>query len=101
MPRFTSKADFSDVDSFFRKTDDMIRAAMEKEGSDFERRAAETGSYRDRTGRMRASCFHRVEGDRLILGNSAEYASCVEARGYSVCSDEVLETRKRLKEAFS
>lgn len=60
----------------------------------------EFGSYRDRTGNLRRSNFHRVRrsGYRLILsvGNSADYAEAVESRGYMVVTGGALLAHKML-----
>lgn len=42
------------------------------------------GSYHDRTGFLRRSNYHRADADGLDVGNSADYASNVESRGYNV-----------------
>ena len=50
----------------------------------------EHGDYRNRTGHLRASNYYEVDESGLTVGNSAEYAGYVEARGYMVCSEGAL-----------
>lgn len=42
------------------------------------------GDYRNRTGNLRRSNYFVADGDGLVVGNSASYASEVESRGYNV-----------------
>ena len=48
------------------------------------------GNYRNRKGNLRRSNYYEVSEDGLIVGNSAEYAGDVEARGYMVSSEGAL-----------
>lgn len=47
------------------------------------------GDYQNRTGNPRRSNYHEASEDELILGNSADYASEVESRGYNVIDSGV------------
>lgn len=48
------------------------------------------GDYKNRTGHLRASNYYEITEDGLVVGNSAEYAENVEAKGYMVCSGGAL-----------
>lgn len=77
-------------DAVRRRLDDVGRRAVEI--------AKETGSYRDVTGRLRASSKYRVEGYDLVLYNDAPYAGEVEARGEVVLTTAALEAARMLDE---
>ena len=47
------------------------------------------GDYRNRTGNLRRSNYHRADENGLEIGNSAHYASNVESRGYNVIDSGV------------
>lgn len=56
--------------------------------------AKESGNYKDRTGRLRKSNYHKVADHTLEFGNSAPYASFVSSRGYDVIDTAVSYLRK-------
>lgn len=78
---------FLDIEKEIRE--DVYRR-MEAAGEAADEYNVENGDYRNRTGHLRASNFHRVEEDSLVVGNSADYAEYVESRGYMVCSGGAL-----------
>lgn len=53
-------------------------------GEEAVRYAKENGNYHDVTGHLRNSNYFKVEGGRLVIGNSADYASKVESEGKDV-----------------
>ena len=61
--------------------------------SDLGQRAVEAnireGDYRNRTWNLRRSNYYEADEDGLVLGNSADYASEVESRGYNVVDSGV------------
>lgn len=61
--------------------DDLGQRAVEANISD--------GDYQNRTGKLRRSNYHRASEDELVLGNSADYASEVESKGYNVIDSGV------------
>lgn len=79
-----------EVDSFICQGMDEVLDAMREAGEAAVSYNRENGDYRNRTGRLRASNFYEVDQERLVVGNSAPYASDVEARGYMVCSGGAL-----------
>ena len=92
--------DFSDVDSFFEQGKREVRAVMESEGAAAVEDAKQSGSYKDHTGNLRKSNSYEVNNNELVLKNTAEYASCVEAKGFEVLGNSALRAEKRLKERF-
>lgn len=92
--------DFTDVESFFEEGEAEILTGMEEEGKVFVEDAKKTGNYTDRTGHLRASNGYEVDKEGLTLKNEAEYASCVESKGFEVAGSAAIRTEKRLKDRF-
>lgn len=92
--------DFSDVDRFFDNGEWEVQKAMINVGDESVRYAEDNGNYQDHTLTLRTSNGYDVEKDKLILENTAEYASHVESKGYDVLSGAALYAEKRLKEIF-
>lgn len=92
--------DFSDIDSFISKGKWEVQKKMIDVGAEAVEYAEENGDYQDHTLTLRTSNVYDVEEDKLILENSAEYASHVESKGYDVMSGAALYAEKRLKEEF-
>lgn len=92
--------DFSDVDTFFEREEWEVHKEMIDVGAEAVRYAEDNGNYQDHTLVLRTSNKFDVEEDRLILENTAEYASYVESKGYDVLSGAALFAEKRLKEEF-
>lgn len=94
------RGDFSDVDGFFSAGEWEVQKKMIDVGEESVRHAEENGNYQNHTLTLRTSNEYNVEEDKLILENTAEYASYVEAKGYEVLSGPALFAEKRLKEEF-
>ena len=77
-----------------------IMAAQEAVGKECVAQAKAEGNYQDRTGNLRRSNYYENTEDGLVIGNSAEYASKVEAKGYEVISTFALRAEAKLKEIF-
>lgn len=92
--------DFSDVNGFFSKGEWEVQKKMIDVGEESVGYAEENGNYQDHTLTLRTSNIYDVEKDKLILENTAEYASHVESKGYDVLSGAALFAEKRLKEEF-
>lgn len=94
--------DMGGLEEGLRRAADEIDAAVRGRLDEVGRRAVEiakeTGSYRDVTGRLRASNRYRVEGYDLVLYNDAPYAGEVEARGEVVLTTAALEAARMLEE---
>ena len=97
MPNSTQVFDNA-VNDFFNQMRGEVHKAMEEAGQAADEYNVENGDYQNRTGNLRRSNYHKVdeEEDVLIVGNSADYASFVEARGYMVCSGGALLAEKIL-----
>lgn len=78
------------VSAFLQEGMDEVKARMTAAGEAAVEYNKEYGDYRNRTGHLRASNYYEVNEDGLIVGNGAEYAGNVEARGYMVCSGGAL-----------
>lgn len=85
MPDFDSA-----VQSFLQEGVEDVMEEMRRAGEAAVEYNKEYGDYRNRTGHLRASNYYEVNEDGLIVGNGAEYAGNVEARGYMVCSGGAL-----------
>ena len=85
MPDFDSA-----VQSFLQEGMDEVQQRMMEAGEAAVEYNKEHGNYRNRTGNLRASNYYEVDEEGLKVGNSADYASDVEARGYMVCSEGAL-----------
>lgn len=92
------RGDFSDVDPFFDKGEWEVQKKMIDVGDEAVRYAEDNGNYQDHTLTLRTSNGYNVEPDKLILENTAEYASYVESKGYDVLSGAALFAEKRLRE---
>ena len=89
MPISTHDLD-SDVERFLEEGMEEVREAMRQAGEQAVEYNVKNGDYRDRTGNLRASNYYEVDDDGLTVGNSADYAEDVEARGYMVSSGGAL-----------
>lgn len=94
-----------DIDAFDKELrrvadeiDERVRRRLEDVGRRAVEIAKETGTYRDVSGRLRASSKFRVEGYDLVLLNDAPYAEEVEARGEVVLTTAALEAARMLDE---
>ena len=85
-----------EIDSFIDQIYDEVYEKMELAGLAAVAHNVLNGDYRDRTGNLRASNYYEVEDDGLTIGNSADYAEAVEAKGYMVCSEGALLAEKLL-----
>lgn len=91
----------SEIDRFFKEGYSEVEAAMKAAGEAAVEYNVVNGDYHNVTGRLRRSNFYRIESqdgmpETLIVGNSAPYASDVEARGRMVTSGGVLLAEKML-----
>lgn len=89
-----------EIEAFFEKGMQEVREAMEDAGQQGVDYNIENGDYHNITGNLRRSNYYEVTDDRLVVGNSAEYASDVEARGRMVSSDGALLAYRILQEKF-
>lgn len=95
--------DFSDVASFLDKGMMEVGSKMAEIGERAVQYARETGTYKDSNidhVHLRESNYYRAERDGLVIGNSKEYASMVESRGYKVVSHAALRAESELKKEF-
>ncbi len=89
--------DFSDVEAFFNEGYTELDSIIDSVGQEAVDYAKKNGSYQNRTGELRKSNVAKVDKG-LVLENSKEYASYVEAKGFDVLSGAILYAHKRLEE---
>lgn len=89
--------DFSDVEAFFNEGYTELDSIIDSVGQEAVDYAKQNGSYQNRTGELRKSNVAKVDKG-LVLENSKEYASYVEAKGFDVLSGAILYAHKRLEE---
>lgn len=97
---FSIKADFSDIEDFLREETYRVDEKVREVGARAVEQAKANGNYHDVTGNLRASNYFEYDGEHLIIGNKADYASCVESRGYEVVSTAALQAGEELRRAF-
>ena len=76
-----------EINQFLREGVKEVMDEMTRVGEICVRHNIEAGDYKNRTGNLRRSNYYEVGETELIIGNSADYASNVESRGYMVCSE--------------
>lgn len=79
----------NEIEAFFAKGREEVKAYFDDLGSRAEALNKEEGDYQNRTGNLRRSNYHTATADELVLGNSADYASEVESKGYNVIDSGV------------
>ena len=80
----------SEINDYFKEGIREVMAEMERAGEAAVQHNIEAGNYQNRTGNLRRSNYYSVDESGLTVGNSADYASHVEAKGYMVCSEGAL-----------
>ena len=80
----------AEIDRFFEQGIREVKEKMAVAGEIAVRHNIENGNYKNRTGNLRRSNYYEVDDTGLTIGNSADYAGDVEARGYMVCSEGAL-----------
>lgn len=78
-----------------------VRSVLEDAGQQAVDYNVENGDYHNITYNLRRSNYYEVTDDGLRVGNSADYASDVEARGKMVVSGGVLLAQRILEEKFA
>lgn len=93
--------DFSDVAPALQAFDQAVDRQVDKVGKEAKDYNVEHGTYTDVSGHLRASNVYAVERNHsLLIGNEADYAEDVEARGEDVVTGGALYAEKRLKDIF-
>lgn len=89
-----------EIRDFLERGMEELREALEEVGQAAVDYNIENGDYHNVTGNLRRSNFYEVTEGGLVVGNSAEYASDVEARGRMVASGGILLAQQLLEERF-
>lgn len=79
--------------------EDEVKSKCREVGEAAVEYARVNGSYRDVTGRLRASNKYKADAHGLEVFNDAPYASDVEARGHEVVSGAALFAEAELKKS--
>lgn len=88
------------LDALLEQCKREVEEKMAVIGEEYVEDAVNEGNYHDVTGHLRASNYYEVHDDGLELGNKADYASKVEARGLEVSSTFALRALAKLKDLF-
>lgn len=94
----TTKID--DAMSFIDKIKKEVIKEEGNVGAETIRRAKKEHTFKSVSGNLENSYYYNATEDGLELGNSADYASKVEARGEKVLTDFVLDAEEQLKKKF-
>ena len=78
-----------EIEKFFSDARREVKEYLEDLGQRAEEANIREGDYQNRTGNLRRSNYHEADEDGLTLGNSADYASEVESKGYNVIDSGV------------
>lgn len=87
-----------EIDQFYEEVVKEVMQEMTEAGEAAVAYNVEKGNYRNRTWNLRRSNYYKVDEEALTIGNSADYASHVEAKGYMVCTDGVLLAERMLND---
>ena len=87
-----------EIREFFERGTKEVLETMSEVGQAAVDYNVENGDYRNITGNLRRSNMYEVSEEGLVVGNTAEYASDVEARGRMVVSGGVLLAERMLRE---
>lgn len=84
-------------DELIEELNQEVHDKLDIIGQNAEEIARENGNYRNHTGRLRRSNYHKVQGTSLEFGNSAPYASKVSSKGYDVIDSGISYIRGELE----
>lgn len=73
-----------------------VNAELERIGQQAEDIQRQMANYKNHTGNLRRSVYHKVDSGTLEFGDSADYASKVSSKGYDVIDSGVSFIRKEL-----
>lgn len=79
----------TEIEKFFADARREVKEYFEDLGQRARNKNMSEGDYQDHTRHLRQSNYYKATEDELILGNSAEYASNVESKGYNVIDSGV------------
>ena len=92
---------YNDLETLREDCFKAVEAEFRKAGEYAVEYNKENGNYKDNTGNLRRSNYYRIDkvGDvpvSLAIGDSADYASSVESKGYMVVTGGALAAHKML-----
>ena len=84
------------IDDLRKELMTEVDAELERIGQQAEDMQRQMANYKDHTGNLRRSVYHKVDNGTLEFGDSADYASKVSSKGYDVIDSGVSFIRKEL-----
>lgn len=78
-----------EIERFFTEGRQEVRKYLDDLGQRAVDANIAEGDYKNRTYNLRRSNYHMATEDEMVLGNSADYASEVESKGYNVIDSGV------------
>lgn len=79
----------------------QVQGEFDRVGANAVEVAKSSTAYRDRTGNLRSCNEYEADEDHLVIRNTADYASYVEARTGNVTADAVLYAKNELGATIS
>lgn len=79
----------NDIERFFAEGRREVKDYFDRLGQKAVEANIADGDYQNRTGNLRRRNYYKASEDELELGNSADYASNVESRGFNVIDSGV------------
>lgn len=79
----------SSFDELLKELNQEVHDKLDVIGTQAEEIQRENSNYRNHTGNLRRSIYHKTEGTSLVFGDSADYASKVSSKGYDVIDSGV------------
>lgn len=86
-----------EIEAFFAQCEREVDTLLDRIGSEAVEQNKANGNYRNRTGNLRRSNYHKVQDHTLVLGNKADYATDVSARGYDVIDSGIHYIKRELE----
>lgn len=74
----------------------QVKSEFDRVGAEAVEIAKSSTAYKDRTGNLRSCNEYEADEDHLVIRNTADYASHVEARTGNVTADAVLYAKNAL-----
>lgn len=74
----------SSFDELLKELNQEVHDKLDAIGTQAEEIQRENSNYRNHTGNLRRSIYHKTEETSLEFGDSADYASKVSSKGYDV-----------------
>lgn len=87
-----------EIEAFFTQGEKEVDDFLERIGNTAVELNKANGNYKNHTYNLRRSNYSKVHDHTLTLGNKADYASNVSARGYDVIDSGVQYIKKEIED---